>query len=208
MLVLALESATPAPAVALVEDERVVAWRPAEGASPRSEALLPAVDALLREAGTALADLDGFAVGIGPGSFTGLRVGLSTLKGLAFGDLRPVAGVSTLAAVARRADDPRRAAVAALLDARRGEVYAAVWAAGRDPAPCVPEGLYRPETLAARLPAPCLLVGDAAEVSLPVLRAHGAHVRPADCGAVGPCADQVVAEATEKRATPRDARLG
>jgi tRNA threonylcarbamoyladenosine biosynthesis protein TsaB len=169
--VLAIESATPTPSVALVQGDRVLAERAAGTAARGSELLLPAVDALLRDAGLVPDGLDGFAVAIGPGSFTWLRVGLATLKGLAFGDARPVAAVPTLAAVARRAGEPRSRAVAALLDARRGDVYAAAWAAGADPEPCVPEGLHRPERLAEALPTPCWLVGDAAEAHLAALRA-------------------------------------
>ena len=89
-------------------------------------ALLPAIDVLLRRAGVGVAELAGFAIGIGPGSFTGLRIGVATLKGLAFGSDTPVAAISTLAALARAAgacEEP----VVALLDARRGEVYGAAF---------------------------------------------------------------------------------
>jgi tRNA threonylcarbamoyladenosine biosynthesis protein TsaB len=147
------------------------------------------VDAVLREAGLSLADVTGFAVAIGPGSFTGLRVGLATLKGLAFGDPRPVAPVSTLAALARLAGDPRPEPVAAVLDARRGDVYAAVWDAGDDPEPIVPESVHGVGDLVARLPARCLWVGDAVG-GLPEGAGDAARpgVRP---GPAGPCAGHV-----------------
>jgi tRNA threonylcarbamoyladenosine biosynthesis protein TsaB len=174
--ILALESATAAPAVALVEGEAVLALVPVEAGTPGSEGLLPAVDAVLREGGVALADLAGFALAIGPGSFTGLRVGLATLKGLAFADPRPVAPVSTLAALARLAGEPRPEPVAAVLDARRGEVYAAVWDAGDADEPLLAEGLYRADALAARVPERCLWVGDAVD-GLPVAASSGARAR-------------------------------
>jgi len=190
--ILAIESATAMPAVALLEGPRVLAERPAGGSTPGSEALLPAIDALLRQASIQLAALDGFALAIGPDSFTGLRVGLATLKGLAFDDPRPVAAVSTLAALARRAGDPRPEPVAALLDARRDELYAAVWDAGSGTEPRVPEGLHRIDTLAARLPARCLLVGDAVGPNLSTLQARLVPgVRPAPPCAQGPCAVHV-----------------
>ena len=180
------------PAVALLEGERILAEASAGGPAEGGDALLPAIDSLLGQAAISLADLDGFALAIGPGSFTGLRVGLATLKGLAFEDPRPVAAVSTLAALARRAGDPRPEPVAALLDARRGELYGAVWDAGHRPEPRVAEGLHRIEALAARLPARCLLVGDAVEPNLPALRARlGSGVRPLPTGAQGPCAGHV-----------------
>ena len=191
MRVLAIESATATPSVALVDGERVLGERPAGADGTHSERILPAIDALLRACGVGLGDLAGFAIAIGPGSFTGLRVGLATLKGLAFGDPRPAAAVSTLAALARRAGDPRREPVAALLDARRGELYAAVWPAGDAEAPSVAEGLYRPEALARSLPPRCLLVGEVAAAQLAALQAvAGAGVRLAP-DAAGPCAAQV-----------------
>ena len=105
-----------------------------------AESLLPAVEDLLRAAGCELAAIEAFALSIGPGSFTGLRVGIATVKGLAFGTPRPVAPVSTLAALAvgaGRADVP----VVPMLDARRGEVYAAAYAGGGTLArPIVAEG--------------------------------------------------------------------
>jgi tRNA threonylcarbamoyladenosine biosynthesis protein TsaB len=183
--ILALESATARPAAALVEGERVLAEREAGGGAPGAEALLPAVDALLREAGVALAELDGFAIAIGPGSFTGLRVGLATLKGLAFGDPRPVAPVSTLAALAQRAGEPRREPVAAVLDARRGDVYAALWDAGDAPEPTLPEGLHRLDELVDRLPDRCLWVGDAVG-GWPEAGGAGLRALPP-----GPCAGHV-----------------
>jgi tRNA threonylcarbamoyladenosine biosynthesis protein TsaB len=169
--VLAIESATAAPSVALVDGERVLAEHPAGPVGAHSERILPAIDALLRACGVGLDALDGFAIAIGPGSFTGLRVGLATLKGLAFGDPRPTAAVSTLAALARRAGDPRPEPVAALLDARRGELYAAAWPEGDAETPSVAEGLYRPEDLARLLPPRCRLVGEAAADSLGALQA-------------------------------------
>jgi len=183
--ILALESATAEPAVALVEGEHVTVERAAAVGAPGSETLLPAIDALLREAGVGLAELDGFAVGIGPGSFTGLRVGLATLKGLAFGDPRPVAPVPTLAALAALAGEPRPEAVAAVLDARRGDAYAALWAEGIDPEPTIAEGVHRLEDFVARLPERCLWVGDAVG-GWP--GKGGPGVRP---GPAGPCAGAV-----------------
>jgi tRNA threonylcarbamoyladenosine biosynthesis protein TsaB len=152
--------------VALLRGEALLAERRAPPDRPGSEGLLPAIDALLRRAGCPVAALEAFAVCAGPGSFTGLRVGIATVKGLAFGSSAPVAAVGTLAALARRAP-PTRDPIVAVLDAKRGEVYAAAFA-GAGPEELVPEGLpeglYTPEELAARLPARCLLVGDGVEV--------------------------------------------
>ena len=164
-LLLALESSGAEPSAALFRGAELLGERRARPGRPGSEMLLPAVDALLRRAGVGASALDAFAVGVGPGSFTGLRVGIATLKGLAFGSRAPVAAVGTLAALALRA--PRSAdLLVAVLDARRGEVYAASFLRdghALEPAG-LPEGLYTPEDLVSRLPPRCLLVGDGVAV--------------------------------------------
>jgi tRNA threonylcarbamoyladenosine biosynthesis protein TsaB len=159
-LLLALETATRATSVALLRGEELIAEETGVVGGSAAESLLPAIDAVLREAGAGVSQLEAFAVSIGPGSFTGLRVGLATLKGLAFGSARLVAPVSTLAALACAA--PRRdLPVVPLLDARRGEVYAAAFdLAGDLPQPTLDEGVYTPAQLVARLPARCLLLGE------------------------------------------------
>jgi tRNA threonylcarbamoyladenosine biosynthesis protein TsaB len=91
-----------------------------------AEVILPLMAALLRKSARALRDVSGFAVSIGPGSFTGIRIGLSTVKGLAYGLGIPVVGISTLFANAARVDD-FEGPVCSLLDARRNEVYAALF---------------------------------------------------------------------------------
>jgi len=96
--------------------------RPA-GANP-SRALLAGISRLLADAGVVAAQLDGLAVAVGPGSFTGLRIGLATVKGLAWAWNKPVAAVSTLEALARAVVD-RGALLVPVLDARRGQVYTA-----------------------------------------------------------------------------------
>ena len=162
-LLLAIETSTRTTGVALLRgDEPVAEACGAEGATA-AETLLPEIDRLLRENEVSAADLDAFAVSIGPGSFTGLRVGLATLKGLAFGSDRPVARVPTLSALAWTS--PRRdLPVAALLDARRGEMYAAVYDLGDDgPRLRLDEGVYGPHELIPHLPSECVLVGEGAE---------------------------------------------
>ncbi len=100
--ILALESATEGLSVALLEGERIVVLREHAEARQHASVLLAVVDETLREAGIALAELDAMAITAGPGSFTSLRIGLATLKGLAFGRELPVVGVSTLETMALR----------------------------------------------------------------------------------------------------------
>jgi tRNA threonylcarbamoyladenosine biosynthesis protein TsaB len=113
MLILAFDTATDVATSALVDDGEVLGERVS-----RAVTLLEDVDALLRQAGARTRDLDALAVGIGPGSFTGVRIGLATARGLAFSLDLPVAGVSTLAALAAGAPG-----ATPVIDARRREVF-------------------------------------------------------------------------------------
>ena len=113
MLILAFDTATDVATSALVSDGEVVGER-----TSRAVTVLEDIDALLRQAGAHTRELDGIAVGIGPGSFTGIRIGLATARGLALALGVPVAGVSTLDALA--AGTPEAMPV---IDAKRGEVF-------------------------------------------------------------------------------------
>jgi len=124
---------------------------------------LPArVEALLAEGGMRLDDLQGLAVSIGPGSFTGLRVAVAFAKGLAFAGHLPVAAVSTLEALAWVADAAAPARVLAALDARKGEIYAALFAPeGAGLRRLTPDAVWQPAALAAACDATTVVVGDA-----------------------------------------------
>jgi tRNA threonylcarbamoyladenosine biosynthesis protein TsaB len=135
MRILGVDTATSSASVALVENREIVAERidaraaladPSSLMQPRTnhaETLLTLIDSLLDSAALSLNDVHGFAVSLGPGSFTGLRIGLSTVKGLAYGTPLPLVGIPTLLATATRAAD-HDGLVCALLDARKNEVYA------------------------------------------------------------------------------------
>ena len=124
-MLLAFDTATPAVTVALYDGERVVAERTTIDAMRHGELLAPSISAVLEEAGLVRQDLTALAVGVGPGPFTGLRVGLMTARTLAAVLEIPVYGVCTLDVLAVEAVD--RGAVAApfhvATDARRKEVY-------------------------------------------------------------------------------------
>jgi tRNA threonylcarbamoyladenosine biosynthesis protein TsaB len=183
-LLLAIESSCRTPSVALAHGERILAEAEGRPGRTGAESLLPCIDAVLSRADVALDAVEAFAVSIGPGSFTGLRVGVATLKGLAFGSDRPVAAVPSLAALARGAAADCGAAadapVVALRDARRGEVYAAGWrieGPSREAVPAPPrEGVYSPEELAAALPPGAWLVGEGVALCGDRLRAAASPV--------------------------------
>ena len=118
MKVLGLDTSTLISGIAIVDDGRVLAEVRHDG-SARTADLLVAIDRACKNAGVAPIELDAVAVGAGPGSFTNLRIGMATAKGIAFATGKPLWAVSSLAALAW--DQP--GFVVAVLDARRGEVY-------------------------------------------------------------------------------------
>jgi tRNA threonylcarbamoyladenosine biosynthesis protein TsaB len=163
MRVLAVETSTRAGGVALVDGERLVAEYLLDVSVTHSERLLAAVDTVLADAGWRPRDLQGLAVASGPGSFTGLRVGISTVKGLALALSLPVAAVPTLDAMA--AAMPWAALpVCPVLHARRNEVYCALYRWDGEGFRRESEYLaVSPDELSARLGEPTLLLGDGAE---------------------------------------------
>jgi tRNA threonylcarbamoyladenosine biosynthesis protein TsaB len=166
-LLLAIETATRVCSVALARGGELIALRSDDDARLHSERLLPMIDALLGGARVRLADVEAFSLSIGPGSFTGLRIGLATVKAFALMDARPVAAVSTLAALCASAAESAASGgpVAALLDARRGAAYAAcVSRAGLARADALADCVLTPPELAARLPRGArVVVGEGAQ---------------------------------------------
>jgi tRNA threonylcarbamoyladenosine biosynthesis protein TsaB len=122
MRVLALDTATEACSVALIDGTALIG-RYAEVGRGHAEEVLAMVDAVLREAGIPLSRLNGIAAGIGPGSFTGVRISVSVAQGLAFGAELPVIPLTSLEALAWRAFGEGARQALACLDARMGEVY-------------------------------------------------------------------------------------
>ena len=159
MLTLAFDTATSVATVALVRDGTVLGERVS-----RAVSVLQDADALLREAGAGQQDLTGLVVGTGPGSFTGLRLGLAAARGLAFALDLPVAGVSTLRALA--AGSPGALPV---VDAGRREVFVLD---GPEPAVLVPQEL--------RLEPGTVCVGDGALRYRALLESQGAEIPPDD----------------------------
>jgi tRNA threonylcarbamoyladenosine biosynthesis protein TsaB len=181
MKLLAVESATLSGGVALLDGDRLIGEITLNIAITHSERLMSAVDRLLGDCGLAPADLDGLAVSVGPGSFTGLRVGLATVKALAMALELPVAPVPTLDALAARlpfADAP----VCPILDARKGEVYLSLYRwRGNGMAREWDYLALTPEAAAAWLEPPVILLGDGVEACRPWLDrlGAGAQVAPA-----------------------------
>ena len=194
MIVLGLDTATAATTVAVWDTagDEVVELRddPPVGARPRhTTRLLALAEQTLARAGTGWAGVDRIAVGTGPGTFTGLRIGVSTARALASSGQVPIVGVSTLrAVVSRAAGSPAGDQVLlAVLDARRGEVFAAAWARGAErelaAAPLLEPSAVAPQLLAQTLAESgrrWLAVGDGAVKFRDVLRRDGQVEIPDD----------------------------
>ena len=126
MRVLGIETATPVCGVALVDGTKLLGEYSVNAGRTHSQRLMPMVSALLAEAGLTRDGLDGVAVSRGPGSYTGLRIGLTTGKALAFALGKPIAAVPTLEALAHNLSGTG-ALVCPVLDAKRGEVYTGLY---------------------------------------------------------------------------------
>jgi len=122
MRVLAVDTATTSCSVAIVDKTSLLSEFTLDREQTHSKHLMDMIKAALRMSGLNFSDLDGFAVTRGPGSFTGLRIGISTIKGLAVALEKPVVGVSSLEALALQVSYSRDL-ICPILDARKGEVY-------------------------------------------------------------------------------------
>jgi tRNA threonylcarbamoyladenosine biosynthesis protein TsaB len=178
MRIVGIDTATTAASVALVDDGIVVAEKshPPGGNGDRNqsksnhaETILPLLESLLESAEMSLQDIDGIALSIGPGSFTGLRIGLSTVKGLAYGSRLPVVGVSTLLAQAARVSH-YDGLICTLLDARKNEVYGALFEKTGEAVHRLSEDSVASAAAILEIirplakGTPCLMVGDGAAV--------------------------------------------
>jgi tRNA threonylcarbamoyladenosine biosynthesis protein TsaB len=126
MKILSLDSTADVGTVALCEDERLLAEMTVNTGNTHSESLLPTVEAVLKITGTNINDIDLFACSTGPGSFTGVRIGVATVKGIAYGKDKPCVSVSTLEALAQnlRGFD---GIICPVMNARRNQVYNALF---------------------------------------------------------------------------------
>ena len=165
MITLALETATPVGSVALMDGAGRVVEADLAQRSNHSRTLLPTVSALFAQAGLTPQHLDLVVADVGPGSFTGLRIGLAAAKGLAWALKKPLVGVHSLDVMAERLPQtPGR--YCPVLDARKGEVYTALYCVGPDEAGRLQTErltellLLRPEALAGLVREQTVFVGD------------------------------------------------
>ena len=164
-LILAIETATRSGSVALSRGLEILSSAAGNAAESHSISLLEAVEDILRQVGVKLSDIDLFAAASGPGSFTGLRIGLATTKAFAVCAGRKCVGVSTLAAVAHAAGESEN--TIALLPAGRGEMFAQLYA--------VSSAGVQPLDSPAHL-APAAVTAKYSELKRAILAGEGAHL--------------------------------
>lgn len=192
MRLLTIDTATSACSVAITDGERLVGEYLLAGGPALSSRLFDCIDSLLAECRLCLGDMDGFGVSLGPGAFTGLRVGLGAVKGMALATGKPIAGFSSLAMLALNVPMTERL-VCPLFDARKNEVYAGFYRSGELPRAFAPDAVLPPADLPARITEPALFLGDGAVRyrdliaaslgNLAVFAPASAHTPRASCGA-------------------------
>jgi tRNA threonylcarbamoyladenosine biosynthesis protein TsaB len=178
---LALDTSTNRAAVAVTTHDGAVHVAVPDPAQRHGRNLIPAIRDLLREARLAVADLDGIAVGLGPGSYTGLRIGLTAAKTLAYAMDKPLVGLDSLEMIAYNAPAGERR-VSVVADAQRGDLYVADFARAEASAPLVRTAPTRIESLAdwsAGLAEPTLVLGPGLERLRSPLPEH-ARTAPAE----------------------------
>jgi len=127
MNLLSVETSTKQFSLAVLKGKKIIKSRPVVLDKILSDSIVPSIDRILKQAGVPLLELDGLVVGLGPGSFTSLRVGMATAKALAFAVNKPMVGIPSLDAIAAGVKAQDCDQVCVLCDARRGLVYSAVY---------------------------------------------------------------------------------
>ncbi|MBC7363193.1 MAG: tRNA (adenosine(37)-N6)-threonylcarbamoyltransferase complex dimerization subunit type 1 TsaB [Candidatus Aminicenantes bacterium] len=155
MLILAVDTTTRFGSVALLEDTDLLVEINYTSLSSHSRQLFRAVDEVFRISDRKLEQVEGLAVAAGPGSFTGIRIGLSLVKALSLASGKPVAPVSSLPALALKMIFPGAELIAPVIDARKGEIFAALYRLKENGQleELLPEGAYLPEDFLLKLPA-------------------------------------------------------
>ncbi len=161
MKVLGIDTSTSCGSIGLIDDERIISEYLLNIPVTHSERLLGSIELILKEARFTMGDLDGWAISLGPGSFTGLRIGVSTVKGLALATGKPVAGVSTLDVLASQISSTPYL-ICPILDARKGEVYTAFYryGEGNDLKRQSTYQAIKPEDLIKKIDERTIFIGD------------------------------------------------
>jgi len=160
MLVLGLDTSTTTGGVAIISEQRLIANYQLDVTLTHSARLFPALEAVLHDAQLTFKEINGIAVSIGPGSFTGLRIGVAAAKSLAYLNKIPLVGISTLDALAYPFIQSQRL-ICPILDALRGEVYTAVYQTANGNLEKIIDDIVIPVAgLLEQIKFPCLFTGN------------------------------------------------
>lgn len=160
MRLLAVDTATDICGVAIYREGNVEAQEVLNHGETHTRHVMAAISTVLDRAGVALAAIDAFAVTRGPGSFTGLRIGISTVKGMALATGKPMVGISTLEILAHQAQGQAKL-VCPIIDARRSELYWSIYRQGRQGIqPHTRECVGPADDIPRQVDAPCLFIGN------------------------------------------------
>lgn len=199
MRILGLDTATWTASVGLCIDDVVVSEKSELADGSHAVSLLSLIADVLDAGGCTVRDLDAVGVSSGPGSFTGLRIGLSVAKGFAYATGARLVAVPTLEALARTVAG-HGGIICPLLDARKGELYAACFeSSSRGLQRLTDDLLLTPEALLERLSTPCVILGDGVTAYATLLRSRlGAAATLLPCDSHGPRGGVIAAMARER----------
>lgn len=174
MKILCLETSTKNFSLGLAENGKVLAFRNLHLEKILSSSIIPAIDGILKKTKVVLKDLDGFAVGLGPGSFTSLRVGLSTVKALAFALQKPVVGIPSLDILAMNANPRPGMDICVICDARRNLLFSCLYESKNGKVRKKTEYLLVDiKKLLGKIKNPTLFIGDGISLCKEEIERHG-----------------------------------
>lgn len=154
MHILAVDTNSSAGSIALLKGRNLLAELNLDVPTTHSERLLSGIAYLLKILGMKSQDIEGYALAVGPGSFTGIRIGMGTIKGMAAAHDRPIVPVSNLEALAHKLRVPQARLLCPMIDARKNEIYAALYEVqSRRLREIIPQGVYKPDRFFSLLPS-------------------------------------------------------
>jgi len=167
MIILAADTTSSYGSVALLKKKQLLAEVNTDSGLTHSESLLPGVERVLRSQNLTIQDVEIYALAVGPGSFTGIRIGMSTFKSFANASGKPIAPVSTLEALALKLISHQNRLLCPVMDAKKNEIYAAMYETkDGNPNEVIPQGLYSPAQFFSLLPSQRIIhfIGSGVEV--------------------------------------------
>ncbi len=175
MKILAIDTTTFSGSIALLEDTKLIGEVNIDSLITHSQRLIPSIQFLLEVNKLSIKEIDGYALCVGPGSFTGIRIGMATVKALSFASLKPIAPISSLEALAFKLRGRKGRLICPLLDAKKGEIYSALFeSSGSSIKEIIKQGFYTPNQFFSFLPQRRIIyfIGNGLEVYYQKIREY------------------------------------